>query len=121
MIDKITIMNEARERYRLTHENEVKEKAELSFKQYKNEVLFVAGIMLYWAEGTRPAKYRKHQLALTNSDPELLEVYCSFLRGYLGNIDSSMRIALYIYQDIDEYKSKLFWSNRLKIPLNQPG
>lgn len=120
MIDKVAIMNKAREKYRLEHERKVIEQAKVSFEQYKNEPLFVAGVMLYWAEGTRlPNKYRKYQLTLTNSNPDLLEVYCNFLRRYFGNIESALRAALFIYQDIDESDVKLFWSNRLKIPLNQ--
>ena len=74
MIDKVAIMNQAREKYRLEHEVETKEQAKLSFEQYRNDPLFVAGIMLYWAEGTRLSKNssnRKYQLALTNSDLKL--------------------------------------------------
>ncbi len=112
-------MNKARAKYRIEHDIEIKEQAEKSFEQYKNDPLFVAGIMLYWAEGTRLAKYRKYQLALTNSEPELMEVYCNFLRRYFGNIESMLRAALYIYQDINECDAKLFWSTCLKIPLNQ--
>ncbi|UCD54828.1 MAG: hypothetical protein JSV93_04725 [Candidatus Omnitrophota bacterium] len=119
MIDKVAIMNEAREKHRLEHEAIVRKQAKTSFEQYKNDPLFVAGIMLYWAEGTYPIKYRKYQLALTNSDPKLLEVYCNFLRKYFNNIELDLRIALYTYQDINESGAKLFWSNQLKIPLTQ--
>ena len=122
MIDKVAIMNEARAKYRLEHEAEIKERAKISFEQYKNDPLFVAGVMLYWGEGTRMIKgrkYRRYQLALTNSEPEMLEVYCNFLRRYFANIESVLRVALFIYQDIDESNTKLFWSTRLKISLNQ--
>jgi len=119
MIDKVTIMNEARAKYRLEHEAEIKERAKISFEQYKNDPLFVAGVMLYWGEGTRLPEYKKYKLALTNSTPDLLKVYCIFLRRYFTNIESVLRVALFIYQDIDESDTKLFWSDRLKIPLNQ--
>ncbi|MBL7084519.1 MAG: hypothetical protein ISS43_00215 [Candidatus Omnitrophica bacterium] len=122
MIDKVAIMNKTREKYRLAHDAEVKRQAKISFEQYKNDPLFVAGVMLYWGEGTRIIKqreYRKYQLAFTNSEPEMLEVYCNFLRRYFAKMESDLRVALFIYQDIDESDVKLFWSNRLKIPLNQ--
>ncbi|MEW6008681.1 MAG: hypothetical protein AB1629_03515 [Candidatus Omnitrophota bacterium] len=118
-MDKVAIMNEARANYRFEREAKNTEEAKLSFEKYKNDPLFVAGVMLYWAEGTRLAKYRKYQLTITNSDPELLEIYCNFVRRYFTDVDSVFRAALYIYKDIDESKAKFFWSSRLKIPLNQ--
>ncbi len=122
MIDKVAIMNKARSEHRFQRDMDVKKEAEILFEQYKDDPLFVAGVMLYWAEGTRISKSstnRKYQLALTNSNPELLEVYCRFLRKYFGNIESDLRVALYIYQDINEPSTKSFWSARLRIPLNQ--
>ncbi|MBU4377020.1 MAG: hypothetical protein KKD29_06030 [Candidatus Omnitrophica bacterium] len=122
MIDKIAVMNEARARHRADRDTEVRNQAELLFEKYKDDPLFVAGVMLYWAEGTRISKSstnRKYQLALTNSNPELLEVYCNFLRKYFGDIELNLRMALYIYQDIDELSTKSFWSARLRVPLDQ--
>jgi len=119
-MDKVAIMNRAREKYRLEHDEDVKRQAEELFKQHKNEPLFIAGVMLYWAEGTRLTnKYRKYQLEFTNSDPEILEVYCSFLRKYFGNIEESLRAGLYIYKDINESSAKSFWSEWLQIPVDQ--
>jgi hypothetical protein len=118
-MNKILLMNEARKRYRFEHEEEVKEQAIASFENYRNEPLFIAGVMLYWAEGTRIANYRKYQLALTNSEPKLLQVYSNFLRTYFKDIESDLRVGLYIYEDIDESAAKAFWSTQLKIPLNQ--
>ncbi|MFH0763991.1 MAG: hypothetical protein V1927_03205 [Candidatus Omnitrophota bacterium] len=121
-MDKIAVMNEARARYRLRHDIEIKHQAETLFKRYKDEPLFVAGIMLYWAEGTRLpaiATNRKYQLALTNSNPELVELYCKFLRRYFGNVEPNIRGALFIYSDIDDSGAKSFWSSRLKISLSQ--
>lgn len=122
MTDKIAVMNEARAKRRLRHDTEIKNQAKILFEQHKDDTLFVAGIMLYWAEGTRLPKNsnnRKYQLALTNSDPELLEVYCSFLRRYFKDVELAMRAALYIYKDINEANVKSFWSTRLGIPLSQ--
>ena len=118
-LNKVAIMNKARENYRIAHDIGVKDQAEMSYEQYKDDPLFVAGVMLYWAEGTRLPSYKKYQLSLANSDPELLKVYCNFLRNFFGDVETSLRVALYIYQDIDESEAKLFWSTQLKIPLNQ--
>ena len=44
-------MNETREKYRVEHDAEIRETARISFEKYKNDTLFVAGIMLYWQKG----------------------------------------------------------------------
>jgi len=119
-MNKIAVMNEARKKYQLVHETTHLEKTRVLFKKYKNEPLFIAGIMLYWAEGTRlPTKYRKYQLTLINSNPALLETYCNFLRRYFDGIETALRAGLFIYEDIEEQNAKLFWSNYLRIPLGQ--
>ena len=118
MIDKVAVMNKAREKYRCEHEEEVKRQAEMSFEQYKNDPLFIAGVMLYWAEG-KTTHLATYNLELNNSDPKLLKLYCRFLREYLSIDNSSFRIRLFIYPDLDEDKLKLFWSNLLGVPLDQ--
>jgi len=118
MMDKVAVMNKARERYRLEHEAEVKEEARVLFKQYKKEPLFIAGIALYWAEGkTTPREI--YNLELNNSDPNLLRIYCSFLRKYLNINKQLFRARLFLYPDLDELKTKTFWSKLLCIPTSQ--
>ena len=117
-MDKIAIMNEAREEKRLQRDAEVKRKAEICFAHYKKEPLFTAGIMLYWAEG-KTTQRAACTLELNNSDPKLLKLYCSFIRRYLDVDDAQLRGRLFLYPDLDERKTKLFWSDLLNIPLNQ--
>ena len=117
-MDNIAIMNKARENYRLEYEIQLKRQAALSFEQYKNDLLFVAGIMLYWAEG-KTTKNEVYNLELNNSNPNLLKLYCNFLRKYLNIKDSLFRVRLFLYPDLDERKVKLFWSKLLNFPLSQ--
>jgi hypothetical protein len=117
-IDKVIIMNKARLKYRAEHEVEVKEQAKEFFEKYKNDSLFTAGIMLYWAEGKKSQK-DTCTLELNNSDPALLKLYYQFLCKYLKVKTEMIRIRLFLYPDIDENKVKLFWSELLNIPLNQ--
>ena len=117
-IDKVTIMNSAREHYRLEHEAELKKQAQILFDKYKNDPLFIAGIMLYWAEGKTTQK-ETCQLELNNSDPNLLKLYCLFLRKYLNITESMFRVRLFLYPDLNEVIVKLFWAKALNVPLNQ--
>ncbi len=118
VIDKVAIMNKARAKYRIEHDIEIKEQAEKSFEQYKNDPLFIAGIMLYWAEG-KTAERKAYCLELNNSDPELLKLYCRFLHKYLNIADGRIRARLFLYPDLNENNIKLYWSELLNIPLNQ--
>jgi len=77
-MDKIALMNKARAKYREEHETQFKKRAEMLFEKHKKEPLFIAGVMLYWAEG-KTALSETCNLELNNSDPALLETYCNFL------------------------------------------
>ena len=114
-------MNQARLQKRLDRDISVKKKAGELFEKYNKEPLFLSGVILYWAEGTRLNKdYRKYQLAFTNSDPNLISFYCRFLRNYFENIDNkALRAGLFLYPDIDPQQAISYWANILNIPQSQ--
>ena len=120
-MDKVSLMNCARARKRRAHDERIREKAREAFRRYHGNPLFLSGIALYWAEGTRmSAAHRKYQLALTNSDHNLLRFYCRFLRRYFEDIDSTQwRVGLFLYPDIDVKEAVSFWSRSLDIPGGQ--
>ncbi len=117
-MDKIAIMNKARAKYRLEHEEEIKRQAMSLFEQYKNDPLFIAGIMLYWAEG-KATQRDPWSLELSNANPELLKLYRRFLTQYLKVDNAKLRARLFLYPDLDESDNKVFWSNLLDVPLAQ--
>ena len=70
--------------------------------------------MLYWAEGSKG----RNQLALTNSDLELVRLFHRFLRECMGVSASEMTVRLNVYlgnrrsiRDIETY-----WLDALKLP-----
>ncbi|MDP3732312.1 MAG: hypothetical protein Q8R31_04720 [Candidatus Omnitrophota bacterium] len=121
MIDKVSIMNKARKEYSQQHEITVREEAKRTFNQYKDTPLFVAGIMLYWAEGmmSNAARGSRYTLALSNSKYELLKIYCSFIRRFLNLPDKKLRACLFLYPDLKESRIKRFWSKKLCVPISQ--
>jgi len=121
MIDKIQVMNRARLKKRAIRDNLVKKEAARLFEKYKDNPLFLSGVVLYWAEGTRPSKnYRKYQLAFTNSDPKLAGFYCKFLDQYFNNFDKrDWRAGLYLYPDIDQDWARTYWSKIIGIEEGQ--
>ena len=117
-MDKVLLMNKVRKKYQLEHENMVKEKALASFNLYKKEPLFIAGIMLYWAEG-RNNPSRKWLLELTNSNPRLLKIYCNFIQKYYNPHKADLKARLFLYPDLNEDEVRSFWSKMLQIPQSQ--
>lgn len=121
MLDKVSIMNKARKKYCQQREVMIQEAAKKLFQRYKGKPLFIAGIMLYWAEGmmSKLARGSRYTLALNNSNYKLLKIYCNFLRYFLNIPEEKLKAHLFLYPDLKENKIKKFWSKNLNIPTSQ--
>ncbi len=91
-----------------------------SFSLKKNlsleeERLKIAGIMLYWGEGSQWAGEKIVDFA--NSKPQMIKIFLCFLRDVCGIDESKLRIYLYAYQDQDLKEIMSFWSKLTGIPL----
>ena len=87
-------------------------KNELSIQEQK---LKVAGIMLYWAEGTSGGS----TVDFANSSPQMVKVFLRFLREICGADNKRLRIYLYAYQYQNINKLKSYWSYLTGVPLSQ--
>ena len=77
---------------------------------------FIAGLFLYWGEGT---KCRRDGLSVSNSDPSVIKFFIRWLNKNLSVPRKKMRVGLHLYNDMDINKEMEFWSRTLKIPLSQ--
>jgi len=121
MRDQISMMNRARLLKRVIRDSLVKKEAVELFEKYKDDPIFLSGVMLYWAEGARlNNNYRKYQLAFTNSDSKLVSFYCKFLQKFFKNIDTKdWRSGLFLYPDIKPKQAISYWSGVLNISPRQ--
>lgn len=75
--------------------------------------LFLLGVSLYWAEGYKKgaegSKWKS--VNFTNSDPEMIRIIMRFFREICEVEESSFRIQLIAYQNIDEKRAIDFWSH----------
>jgi len=80
----------------------------------RGETLFVAGCMLYWAEG---AKHR-NTLTFTNSDPEMVRFFVRFLRGCFEVDDDDIRVTCNLFADHVERQREVerFWLGVADVP-----
>jgi hypothetical protein len=70
--------------------------------------------MLYWAEGSKG----RNSVRISNSDPELLSFFASFLRTHFRVTDDRFRIHCHLFADHLERKREIerFWLNALTLP-----
>ncbi len=79
------------------------------------EKLKVAGIMLYWAEGT----LKGSTVDFANSNPQMIKIFLKFLREICGISEERLRVYLYGYSYHNLEKLKLFWHNVTEVSLSQ--
>ncbi len=77
--------------------------------------LKIAGIMLYWAEGT----LKGQTVDFSNSNPEMVKIFLKFLREICGVSEKRLRLYLYAYSYQDLKTIKEYWHKVTNIPLNQ--
>ena len=77
--------------------------------------LFVAGAMLYWAEGD---KCSRSAARISNADPEVLKLFVRFLRECLAVPDEQMRVTCNLFADHLERQKEIerFWLDELDLP-----
>jgi len=95
-----------------------KDKPQFKIKEnlsFLDEKLKVAGIMLYWAEGT----LRGQTVDFVNSNPDMVRIFLKFLKQICGIDDRRLRLYLYTYPYLDLEKTKNYWKNVTGIPLSQ--
>jgi len=96
---------------------ECQEEAIREFPKLKYAPLFISGIMLYWGEGDK--KLENGQVALSNSDPEMIKIFYSFLTHAMRVPIEKIGIRLILYPDLIESVQKNLWSKLTKIPISK--
>jgi len=85
----------------------------LRYRHHRTDPEFIAGLMLYWAEGT------KHQGAsVSNSDPRLIRFMMKWFRRYYEISPIEFSIHLHLHTGQNENKMKRYWSDMTKVPLD---
>lgn len=111
------------EKFRQTmqHKREIKlqkyygEQKDFLLPLSKKELL-IAGIFLYWGEGS---KTRNSQLAVANTDPNLIQFVLLWMTKGLGISKDKIQVLVHLYQDMDIEESLEYWSIRLQLPRSQ--
>lgn len=91
---------------------EVYKKVSKDVGNFSKRDLFLAGLFLYWGEGT---KAQNSLVALTNTNPNMLKFFIKWLKLF-GIERKDLKVKLHLYSDMNIKESINFWSEELKIP-----
>ena len=71
------------------------------------DALYVAGCMLYWAEGDKG----RHAVRLANADPAVIRHFAEFLRVEFGVADEQFRVTCNLFADHERRQREIedFW------------
>jgi hypothetical protein len=69
---------------------------------------WVAGTILYWAEGTKGP----HQVAVANTDPRTHHLFIKWIRRYVS-ANAEFRLQLHLHEGNDEDAAKRHWKSVL--------
>ena len=77
------------------------------FETYCKDPLFIAGLACYWGEGD---KMLKNHIRITNTDPRMIQLFVQFILRFSNVPKDKLRIALFLYDDLDESVCKKYWT-----------
>ena len=113
---RISLLNTARGNQYKKLYAEAERSAVTEFKHYKNNPLFIAGLMLYMSIGDTKSS---SLIRMADARPELHMLFIRFLTEYLGVSREKIRFWLLLYPDLNPEKCSRFWAKKLKLPLSQ--
>jgi transposase-like protein len=95
------------------------DQARAQIQQLAESELFVAGVIAYWAEGTKAKPWRPTTLVcFMNSDPGLILLFIRWLQ-LLGVGLDSLKFRISIHESADVPAATEFWSNVIGVTANR--
>ena len=99
----------------LAHHKEIREAARKEAQGRLNDPFFIAGLMLYWAEGSKNAG----SVLFSNSDPEMIRLMMKWFRKFCDVPEKKFRIGFFIHSLHIKENYSDFWSKITSLPLSQ--
>lgn len=87
---------------------DIQHKAREEFDNLMKENLFIIGLSLYWAEGSKKSR----MFQFMNSDPKMIQLIINWLQ-LLGIDRSQIKVRLYIHKLYQKENPELFWQEYL--------
>lgn len=102
-------------RKRQYREKLIKKESITEFYQFVSNPLFIAGLVMYWAEGGK----RSRSVELINSDVNALKLIINWFEKFLGILPENMKFRLYTHKPFRNDGLEKIWANALEIVPSQ--
>jgi transcriptional regulator with XRE-family HTH domain len=113
---RLRLINKARVAERAKRYQEILKSADIEYRHYQNNPLFVAGVMVYLAEGD---KKNQRIIRVANVRMDIHIIFIRFAIEYLGVEKSKIHFWLLLYPDHDEEKCMKKWHKTIELPYAQ--
>ena len=113
---RLKLMSKTRDTERAHRYKEAVRSAETEFKHYKNNSLFVAGLMLYIAQGDLK---NEHQIRLSGTEEKVHKIFIKFATEYLGVSKSNIHFWILLYKGQSEEVCMKRWKTGTTLPYSQ--
>ncbi|KKU45706.1 MAG: hypothetical protein UX64_C0025G0004 [Microgenomates group bacterium GW2011_GWC2_46_7] len=91
-------------------------------KTVSKKELWLIGIALYWAEGSKQSlKAASQGVKFTNSDPNMIKIFDTWLTQIVKVDLHNINYEIYLHESLSSEKSRVieYWSNILEKPINK--
>lgn len=102
----------AQQQKRIEHTKRIISESKSEFIKLLKRPLFLAGLMLYWAEGDKHALER---VKFTNSDPAMIQLMMRWFREVCHVPEEKFRIALHTHNLHSSPEIKKYWQEVTKV------
>ncbi|MFB7186400.1 hypothetical protein ACFCZT_14040 [Streptomyces sp. NPDC056230] len=90
---------------------EAKKRAQSEIDPMSTNELFLLGVGLYWAEGSKSKPHRtQERVTFINSDPDMIKAFLAWLR-LLGVSNDQLRFHVHIHETADATSAERFWAD----------
>ena len=113
---------EVKKQNRIKESKGLIEQAATEVGQMTDRDLWLAGIMLYWAEGSKQKETNVSVgVKFSNSDPKMLFFYIMWLKKFLKVSDNEIVFEIFIHESYKEKESDFinYWSKILNYPVSK--
>ena len=114
---RLKLMSKTRTRERTNRYKEVEQSAEVEFKHYKKNPLFIAGLITYASLGDMTGE--TGIIRLTTARVVAHKTFISFAVEYLGVPKNKIKLWLFLYTDHNEESCMRKWHKATTLPYSQ--
>lgn len=113
---RISLLNKARSNQNKKLYTEAERSAGVEFAHYKNNPLFIAGLMLYMTKGDL---MHPHVIRFTSANPDTHRIFIKFLKEYMGVSREKIRFWLLLCPSHNALTLSREWSKKIHVPISQ--